>query len=96
MARACTRNNEEEIHALPGGRGADVLRSDSDEGEDPSPVAKDEAVMGVMMMKQCTRAEEDRGRGGGGCGGLLSLEWECLKFDLSSKGLWPRWLPRCG
>jgi hypothetical protein len=66
MARACTRNNEEEIHALPGGRGADVLRSSGNEGEDLSPVAKGEAVMGVMMLEQCTRGEEDRGRGGGG------------------------------
>jgi hypothetical protein len=78
---------KEEIHALPSGRGTNVLRSAGNEGEDPSPVAKGEAVMGVMLMEYCNRKEEDRGRGGGGWGGLLSLEWECLKFDLSSKGL---------
>ena len=87
MARPVRATMKEDIHALPSGRGTNVLRCAGNEGEDPSPVAKGEAVMGVMMMKQCTRAEEDRGRGGGGCRGLLSLEWECLKFDLSSKGL---------
>jgi hypothetical protein len=57
---------KEEIHALPGGRGPGVLRSGGNKGEHPSPVANGEAVMGVMTTEQCTRGEEDRGRGGGG------------------------------
>lgn len=40
MARPLRAIMKEKIHALPGGRGADVLRSGGNEGEDPSPVAK--------------------------------------------------------
>ena len=51
MARPVRATMKEDIHALPSGRGTNVLRGAGNEGEDPSPVAKGEAVMGVMLME---------------------------------------------
>jgi hypothetical protein len=55
------------------------------EGEEAAVVAKGDALMAAMVMNRCTRQEEDRSRGSWWLRAVVVVEWECLKFDLSSK-----------